>query len=104
VKEGTFRRGSSVGTLSQALSSLQLINEPVMVQRKKTLSGSRRKRQRKQEKANAAPQADVGRELEAPTVANRALGLMLILGVAVAQKTAVTWWDTSGCPEPGEAY
>jgi len=26
------------------------------------------------------------RELEAPTVANRALGLMLILGVAVAQK------------------
>jgi len=43
-------------------------------------------------------------ELEAPTVANHALGLMLILGVAVAQKTAVTWWDTSGCPEPGEAY
>jgi len=28
----------------------------------------------------------VDRELEAPTVANRALGLMLILGVAVAQK------------------
>jgi len=26
------------------------------------------------------------RDLEAPTVANRALGLMLILGVAVAQK------------------
>jgi len=26
------------------------------------------------------------RELEVPTVANRALGLMLILGVAVAQK------------------
>jgi len=44
------------------------------------------------------------RKLEAPTVANRALGMMLILGVAVEQKTAVTWWDTSGCPEPGEAY
>jgi len=34
--------------------------EPVMVQRKKKPSGARRKRQRKQEKATAAPQADVG--------------------------------------------
>jgi len=75
-----------------------------MVQRKKKPSGARRKRQRKQEKANAAPQADGDRELEVPTVANRALGLMLILGVAVAQKTPVIWWDTTGCPEPGEAY
>jgi len=31
-----------------------------MVQRKKKPSGARRKRQRKQEKANAAPQADIG--------------------------------------------
>jgi len=31
-----------------------------MVQKKKKPSGARRKRQRKQEKANAAPQADVG--------------------------------------------
>jgi len=49
-----------VGTLLQELSSLQLTGEPVMVQRKKKPSGARRKRQRKQEKANAAPQADVG--------------------------------------------
>jgi len=31
-----------------------------MVQRKKTPSGARRNRQRKQEKVNAAPQANVG--------------------------------------------
>jgi len=49
-----------VGTLPQELSSLQLTGEPVMIQRKKKLSGARWKRQRKQEKANAAPQADVG--------------------------------------------
>jgi len=49
-----------VGTLLQELSSLQLTGEPVMVQRKKKPSGARRKLQRKQEKANAAPQADAG--------------------------------------------
>jgi len=49
-----------VGTLPQELSSLQLTGEPVMVQRKMKPSGARRKRQRKQEKANAAPQTDIG--------------------------------------------
>jgi len=49
-----------VGTLLQDLSSLQLTGEPVMVQRKKKPSGARWKRQRKREKANAAPQADGG--------------------------------------------
>jgi len=47
-----------VGTLPQELSSLQLTGEPVVVQKKKKPSDARRKRQRKQEKANAAPQAD----------------------------------------------
>jgi len=60
VKEGTFGRGPLVGTLQQELSSLQLTGEPVMVQRKKKPSGAQRKCQRKQEKANAVPQADVG--------------------------------------------
>jgi len=49
-----------VGNLQQELSSLHLTGEPVIVQRKKKPSGARRKRQRKQDKANAAPQADVG--------------------------------------------
>jgi len=76
-----------VGTLPHELSSLQLTGEPVMVQRKKKPSGARRMRQRRQEKANATPHRPTkDRELEAPTVANRALGLMLILGIAVAQK------------------
>jgi len=75
-----------VGTLPQELGSLQLIGELVVIQSKKKPSGARQKRQRKQEKANAAPQADIGLELEVPTVVNLALGLMLILGVAVAQE------------------
>jgi len=39
---------------------LQLAGKPAMVQRKKKPSGARWKRQRKQEKANATPQADTG--------------------------------------------
>jgi len=62
-----------VGTVPQELSSLQLTGEPVVIQRKKKPSGARQKRQRKQEKANVALQADGGPELEALTVANRAL-------------------------------
>jgi len=65
------------------------------------LDGSTRRNKEKQMLPHRPLQ---DQELEALTVANRALGLMLILGVAVAQKTAVTWWDTSGCPEPGEEY
>jgi len=49
-----------VGTLLQELSSLQLTGEPVVVQRKKKPSDARCMCQRKQEKANAAPQSDVG--------------------------------------------
>jgi len=63
-----------------------MAGEPVMVQRKKKPSGARRKCQRKQEKRMLPHRLTLDRELEAPTVANRALGLMLILGVAVTQK------------------
>jgi len=49
-----------VGTLPQELCSLQLTGEPGMIQRKKKPSGAQRKCLRKQEKANAAPQADGG--------------------------------------------
>jgi len=42
--------------------------------------------------------------LEAPTVANRALGIMLILGVAVAQKDHCYLVGHLRCPEPGEVY
>jgi len=50
-----------VGTLPQELSSSELTGEPVMVRKKNRFSGARRKRRkclRKQEKANAAQQAD----------------------------------------------
>jgi len=55
-----LEEGSLVGTLPQELSSMQLTGEPVMVQRKKKPSSARWKRQRKQEKVNAASQADGG--------------------------------------------
>jgi len=91
-----------VGTLSQELSSLQLAGKPVTVQRRNAQAPDRSARGNKKKRMLLhRPTQD--QELEAPTVANRALGLMLILGVAVAQ-TAVTWWDTSGCPEPREVY
>jgi len=69
--------GPLVGTLPQELSSSQLTGEPVMVQRKKKPSGARQKRQRKQEQRTLPHRPTENRELEAPTVANRALGLML---------------------------
>jgi len=86
VKEETFGKGALVGTLPQELSSSQLTGEPVMVQKNKKPSGARRKRQRKQKKRMLPHRPTEDRELEAPTVANRALGLMLILGAAVALK------------------
>jgi len=57
-----------------------------MVQRKKKPSGARQKHQSNQEKRMLPHRPTWDRELEAPTVAIRALGLILILGVAVAQK------------------
>jgi len=99
-----LEEGPLVGTLPQELSSLQLTGEPVMVQRKKKPSGAQRKRLRKQKKQLLPNRLMEDRELEAPTAANSALVglLMSALRAAVAQKTAVTRWDTSGCPEPGE--
>jgi len=44
-----------VGTLLQELSSLQLTDEPVMVQRKKKPSGAQRKHLRKQKEETETP-------------------------------------------------
>jgi len=46
-----LEEGPPVGTLLQELSSLQLTGEPVMVQRKKKLSGAQWKGLRKQKEA-----------------------------------------------------
>jgi len=78
--QGTFGRGALVGTLPQELSSLQLTGEPVMVQRKKKPSGARWKRQRRQEKRTLPHRPTQDWELEAPTVANRVLGLDVVTG------------------------
>jgi len=78
-----------VGTLPQKLSFLQLTGEPVMVQRKKKPSGARWKRQRKQETANAAPQADAGPEAQGAHSGELCTGTDVNTGgstVAVAQK------------------
>jgi len=75
-----------------------------MVRRKKKPPGARRKRQRKQEKANAAPQADGGPGARGAHSGESCTGTDVDTGGSSRTKTAVTWWDTSGCPEPGEAY
>jgi len=93
-----------MGTLPQELSSLQLTGEPVMVQRKKKPSGARWKRQRKQEKANAAPQADGEPGARGVHGGESCTGLMLILGVAVAQKDRCHLVGHLRMPRAGEAY
>jgi len=75
-----------VGTLPQELSSLQLTGEPVMVQRTKNPQAPDGSARGNKKRRMLLHRPTEDRELEAPTVANRALGLMLILGVAVAQK------------------
>jgi len=68
-------------------SALQLTGEPVMVQRKKKCDHAPDGSARGDKKKRMLPHRPTeDQELEAPTVANHALGLMLILGVAVAQK------------------
>jgi len=97
VKEGTLGRGPLVGTFPQELSSLQLTGEPVMVQKEETLrcpTEAPKETGKKQLLPNVLTK---DRELEAPTAANCALGLMSIPGQQLHKKTAVTWWDTSGC-------
>jgi len=87
VKEGTFGRGAPRGNPS-AITQLFAAD-------RRTSHGSKKEETlrrlteaaeetRKSECCPIRPTED--RELEAPTVANRAMGLMLILGVAVAQK------------------
>jgi len=94
--------GLLVGTFPQELSSLQLTGEPVVVQRKNPWAPDRSTRGNKKKRV-LPHRPTVDWELEASTVANRALRLMLILGAAVAQKDHCHLVDTSGCPEPGEA-
>jgi len=72
---------------------LELTGEPVMVQKKETLMRPLEAPE-ETEKATAAQEADGGpgaRELESPTAANRALGLMSIPGQQSHKKTAVAW-------------
>jgi len=57
-----------------------------MVQRKKKPSGAQRKRQKKQEKANAAPQADIGPGARGAHSGESCTGTDVDTGVAVAQE------------------
>jgi len=94
IKREHSEEGPLVGTLPQELSSLLLTGKPVVVQQQQQQrfkerrnpqapDGSARRNKKKQMLPHR-PMEDW--ELEAPTVANCALGLMLILGVAVTQK------------------
>jgi len=86
VKEGTFGRGAPCGNPSVRTQIFAADGRTSHGSKKEEPSVARRKRQRKQEKRMLLRRSTWDRELEAPTVANRAMGLMLIVGVAVAQK------------------
>jgi len=76
-----------VGTFPQELTFLQLTGKPVIwfkERRNPQAPDGSARRNKKKRTLPHRPMQD--RKLEASTVANRALGLMLILGVAVAQK------------------
>jgi len=79
-----------VGTLPQELNSLQLTGEPVMVQRKKKLSGAQRKCLRKQEKANTAQWADGGPGAQGAYSGESCTGTDVDTGGSSRTKTAVT--------------
>jgi len=86
VKEGTFGRGAPRGNAFARTQLFAADRRTSHGSKKKKLSGSQWKRLRKQKKATVVQQVDGGPELEAPTAANHALGLMPIPGAAVAQK------------------
>jgi len=95
------KRGLS---LPQELSSLQLTGKPVMVQRKKKPSGAQRKCLRKQKEATAAQQAGGGPGARGAHSGKLCTGTDASTEGSSRTKTPVTWWDTSRCPKPGEAY
>jgi len=80
VKEGTFGRGAPHGNPSARTQLFGADRRTRRGSKKKKLSGTQQKRLRKQKRGLTED-----RELEAPTAANRALGLMSIPGAAVAQ-------------------
>jgi len=86
VKDGTFGRGAPCVNPSARTQLFAADRRTSHGSKKEETPGARRKRQRKQENRMLPHRPTEDRELEAPTMANRALGLMLILEVAVAQK------------------
>jgi len=104
VKEGTFERGAQCGNPSE--------RPQLFTADRRTSHGSKKKNPqapdgsaRGNKKKRMLPhRLTLDRELEAPTVANHALGLMLILGVAVAQKNRCHLVGYLRMPELGEAY
>jgi len=84
VKEGTFGRGALCWNPS-AKTQLFAADRRTSHGSKKPSSADGSARGNKK-KRTLPHRPTYDQELEAPTVANRALGLMLILGVGVAQK------------------
>jgi len=87
VKEGTFGRGAPCGNPSirtQLFAADRQTSHCSKKEKNSLVPDGSARGNKKRRMLPHRPTWD--RELEAPTVVNRALGLMLILGVAVAQK------------------
>jgi len=92
-----------LGTLLQELNSLELIVNQSWFKKEETLRRPTEAPEETKKKQLLPNRLTEDRELEMPIAANRAVRLMSIPGSAVAQKD-LTWWDTSGYPEPSESY
>jgi len=104
VKEGTFGRGAPRGNPSARTQLFAADRRTSHGSKKDETLRCQMEVPKKTRKSECCPQADVGQGARGAHSGESCTGTDVNTGVAVAQKTAVTWWDTSGWPEPGEAY
>jgi len=89
-----------VGTIPQELNSLELTGEPVMVQKRRNTQATNRSARGNRKKQLLPNRLTEDRKLEAPTAANRALGLMSIQSAAVDQKRPLS---PGGTPQDAQS-
>jgi len=105
VKEGTFRRGAPCGNPSARTQLFAADRRTSHGSKKEETLRRPTEAPEETERSNCCPTGwwrtwssrHPQRQICAPV-------LMPALRAAVTQKIAVTWWDTSRCPKPGEAY
>jgi len=101
VKEGTFGRGAPCGNFSARTQLFAADRRTGHDSKKEETLRCLMELPEVTRKANAAPQANIGPGARGAHSGESRTGTG---GSSRTKKIAVNWWDTSGCPEPGEAY